>query len=563
MRPGRLTLVLLALTAVLLIFPEVRRGVTNPASTCTSPAVLGGPLTAELQRVAQEHPGDSEIALGVAEAHSARLALASSFPEEIGQTSTAPVTDAYEKALELDPQSPVVHLRAALYHVTQAGKLNRRGEQGFEGPESPRSEIEAAHLKAAERLLRECRGLAPDNAACDYWLAWTLFAQGQDGDAFVVLEQALGRQSWTTYYAEAVSAVFRVCGEPGSSPAQDTPPAIALTAGTDFPVHSRARSLARLLIGLGEGFRDRGEHEQAILCFRACAHLGHAMRVNTTRIIEGLVGVAISEIASGPFVSESERAEVRSAAATSGQSRERLRELRLSRFDAYLRRHGHADFAAWYAADLEKARAWQADAKRVPELSMAHLVSGVAGTGALYAAALYAALLGVLAVACIVWLISLIVRYWREPRTPPVWGYVGWFLLLALCLVPGQAAAFLATRSARASVEFSVSSTATLMAGTALGVLLWIIVAVVVTLARYQAQPGDTAPPRGRAALAGLRALVLPTLAALLFCFVLSAVPVRRGLQHFDQERQQMTMQNEVQCWGVGTGDVRPHPRAR
>jgi tetratricopeptide (TPR) repeat protein len=559
MRPGRLSLVLLLLTALLFLFPQIRQPVTEGIRSSIGRSDVPIPTPAELERVAREHPEDNVIWLGVAQTHNARLALASSLPETIGQASPASATDAYEKALELDPQSPVVHLRFALYHLAWAGELNRKEEVGFQGRESRRSSAEAKHLEAAQELLRECRPLAPDNAACDYWLAWTLFAEREDEEAFTILEEAYQKQGWSTYHGEVVAAMLRVYDEIGSASALETTSAVSFAAGASFPLDAKVRSLARLLAGLGDDSRVHGEHEQAIQCFRSCAHLGHVMRINATELIDGLLAIAASQIASGAFVSEADRAEVEGL--TAEQRRERLEELRLSRFGSYLRRHGHGDLAAWYASDIEEARTWRADAKRVPNLIMDHFVSGIVGSGVLYAAALGVALLGLLGMASLAWVVSLIARYWREPSTPPTWGYAHWVLLLLACVAPGQAAAFFATRSVVGSVASPSSSS--FVVGAMLGVVLWFALVLVAALARRRGQPSDTRPSQTRAALGGLRALVLPTLAALLLLLVLSTVPVSRGLQRFDQEEREMMIQGEVQYWGVGTGDVGPHPGVR
>jgi heme/copper-type cytochrome/quinol oxidase subunit 2 len=148
---------------------------------------------------------------------------------------------------------------------------------------------------------------------------------------------------------------------------------------------------------------------------------------------------------------------------------------------------------------------------------------------------------------------SLIARSWREPKRPLAWGYGDWLVLLLVLLAPAQIAAWLVTGWASRAGEKAWNLSMPLVGIAALvGLAAWLAAIVVMALRRRSRLPAGREPGRGRAALAGLRALVLPTIAALLLLSAISLWPVHQRTQETTRQQEATMVQGEVEHWGIG-----------
>ncbi|HJN14056.1 MAG TPA: hypothetical protein QGH10_01125, partial [Armatimonadota bacterium] len=432
---------------------------------------------------------------------------------------------AFAQAIELQPSSPAPHMRYAVYHLVNAGKLGRAEAAGFEGVVPFRDTAQITHLRQAHDLLVTCRELDPDNAACDYWLAWTLFAQKRDTEAFTIIHEALSKDHWDDYHAEAVAAVFRVNDATNLPPMVSAIATSALLAGHDFPIHSSTRSLARLLVGLGDRFRSQDLDENAVLCYRACAQIGYVIRTDAKTTIEGLVGIAVSAIASTSFVTPGEREQVAAQFANTEERIAKVREAKLTRFTRYMNQQGESEFAAWYAADLDEGDLWKADASLAARGMVPWLIRSLTRGGILNGAAVGMNLVVMLSVAGLVWLASLVAAAWKEPKQTNLWSHATWAILLLVCLLPGQIAAFIAAGMIDADTESNMVVASVLTSITpVVGVVIWLVAVIVVALRRRESEPWESRLIKPRAVLSGLRAMILPTLAALLLAGLIATV---------------------------------------
>jgi hypothetical protein len=269
--------------------------------------------------------------------------------------------------------------------------------------------------------------------------------------------------------------------------------------------------------------------------------MGSLMRRHTSQAFQGHMGIAISQIASGSF-----------AQRRGTEDYEHVAQARVAGFASYLRQHGHAAEAEWYEEDMRAAEAWRADSTRFGDLMMPHFLRQLARAGMMNAAAFGIAAAVLVGLAALVGVISLALRYWREPPAEAAFGYGGWVLLLLLAVLPGQIAAFVGPRVSPPESTLAGAMVA-MMVTAPVGAVAWAVVGAIIAARRRR-----SGRPAFRAALAGLRQLALPTVVALLVLALAVSGCVHHGLVRMDQEQLRIVEQGEVQYWGIGTGHVAP-----
>jgi len=550
MNAGRVTAILLAVTIVMgASVPPLRQAFTERLTQVWSPEAAGYPTPSRLTAVVAQAPEDPELRYGYAVALFAELeSPGQTMGRETEAVSEEAVREAFEQAARLAPTSAAPRLSWAVFEMDAAQLTRLPGEPLTEG--ETHREPTAQQLKAvrtARELLEQCRGLDPGNAAIDYLLAWTWLAEGRTEEALAAAVRGMRTDRWTVYDRQRVEALLALLDRTTLQGEFVPMAAIALSASESYALFERLRSTARALRGLADGSRARGDHQAAIRGYEALLRAGRLMRVDAHNMIDGLMGIALSQIAvaSDDWAANDEE---RRLAADPEASRSSLRVLQ---FAAYLRAHGRSDLAALAEAEVEQGRRWRAQARGVTEGLTDELVRDVSGGPVLNAAAIWLTTAAALVLALLVGLLSLLARYWREPRAPSGWSYGQWLVLLALLVVPGQIGGLLAARqvvSAGAAAGGLVPGA--LGTGVAAGLLAWLVGALVFVRRKRRLGPEDRAsgPPTF---LRGLRALILPTLAALILLCMPATLAIEHNLERMAAKHRQLAIEGEVEYYGL------------
>ncbi len=614
MRAGRLTVILLAVAIILLAaVPPLREEFIDACRTFNLPGTKVLPTKADYEKIALAHPQDPAIWLGFAQAVDTPMAREPQWYE--GTTWDA--IEAYERAILISPHSPAPRLRYALRFLADSGELGRKEERGAERQQEPlRTAAQIANFRQAEGLLKQARRLDPQNAACDYLLAYIYLAEHKDEQAFAALQAAIHKPHWDIASREAATGLLRLVDATDMAKILVPIVATAEYAAGEFPFFSRLRSLASTLVGLGEGFREKGRHKEAILCYEAAMHLGHMMRVDAYSLIEGLVAVAITSITSGPFLSEEQRQQIEKetpisqdqqarmrrlagamidAAIAEGKHPERgefnkflrrearrdaakweaqrqreeqarrqtqerskrMEEARVANFTAYLRQQGRTDLAEFYKKDITATTEWREKCREVTKQMLVPLLVAFFGGPMRYVWVVWiqaAALLGLWLLAGV---ISVAARYWREGHVGLKWSYGQWLLLLAATLIGGQ---FFVTLTKLQVIPWGIYPTDPVyfiapLISARIGIAVWLAVALVMTLRKRARQAPDQRLGKARAYLASGRTLLPPTFAALFLVSVLGLAAWHDNMQYWQNEQRTMIEQGEVQYWGIGSAN--------
>ncbi len=156
-----------------------------------------------------------------------------------------------------------------------------------------------------------------------------------------------------------------------------------------------------------------------------------------------------------------------------------------------------------------------------------------------------------LGVAALIGLLSLFARYWREPRTRVGWSHLQWLGLLALLVLPGQIGGIAAARVV-ATRGMDASSVAIILPVAALtGVIVWVLAVLVLALRKRRSLPPEERLGGPRTFLRGLRALVLPTLAALVLLCMPATLAIQHNLDAMAAKHRQLAIDGEVAYYGL------------
>ncbi len=568
MKAAKLTAILLAAAIMLLVAVPQLRG--------TLDLLRYNPLTgqgtwlkkAEVERVVKQHPQDPRMWLAFAECGAS--SQRGTVWERTGpwDQSWSP-RPAYERAISLAPDSPVPYSRYAIYLLADTGVLTRE-ERGVEREEEfQRTATQVANLREAESLLQKAGALQSDNAACDYLLAYIYLAQHKDEQAFAVLRQGISKPRWDTYSQVAATAVLRLLDATGSaSPLLETH-ALNIAVSNGIHITAKLRSLSWTLSGMGERSQNSAQHQKAILCYEAAVHLGYVMRKDAYTVIDGLVAIAVTAIPSGPFLSEEERQKILNETQKQQQyfdrqqdeRMRRMEEARVANFAAYMRTHGRADLAGFYQKEVQAANQWLEECRAAADTEVSPAIF-------LYGWPRYSRLLWLqtgllLALWLLVGLISLVVRYWREPRAGLAWPWWQWLLLIGVLLVGIRLVAPWAELHVYSyfyaqPYAYPIYMPAAIF-GLSLTIAAWLVAALVVTLVKRARQVPAQRLGKARTYLATLRMLVPVTFAALFLLSVISLWPACQSIKPWRDQTRAEIQQGEVHYMGIGATNPTKH----
>jgi len=620
MKTAKLTVVLLAAAIILLLaVPTLRHAAWEAYRRSRLSGTQVWPTQEKLENIMQAHANSPQIWLGLAQSINARKILSQYHPRLGEEPPPWTPEQAYQQAIALSPEAPAPYLRYALYLLANSGELGREEEGGVGRKEEPRrTAAQTANLRQAEGLLQKARQLQPDNAACDYLLGYIYLAQHNDDQVFAALQAAVGKPYWNVANTEAVTATLALM-DAASIPGTWAPRlANAQYAHSELSILPKLCSYARTLVGLAEELRKQGKHERATVYYQATLHLGHVMRANAYSLVEGLVAVAATNMASTPFLSEADRQEIvkktpitedqeereraagalmdamlaqaehpeddafrkffreeakRDAAKSEAQRRQeeqakrqrqererRMQEARVANFTDYLRRNGRADLASSYEADVEAAARWKERTSEVLDGIMGQMLATFYGGTLRHAWVVWSQAAAFLALCVIVGLISLGTRYWRQPRAYLRWSYWQWLLLLAIVIIGGQ---ILATTTKFQMIDGTMSPTdmayfIAIPVSAGIGIAAWLALALVLALRKRASQGNEVRLGKARTYLASLRTLLPPTLAAFMVLSVIGLWPLHENSQYWEREQRTMIEQGDVQYWELGSTSEEP-----
>jgi len=565
MRPWRVVGLLFLLSAlILLCVPPLRHAIPFLANTTAGRAEL--PSQTEYEAVALAHPKDAEIWLGYAslaqrcEWMRSLLGTVPEVPQSCSRPAKTTAADAFARAVKLAPNAPAPRFHYALYLLGASGSLTRADEYASPPPEpaEPHTAAQEANLQAAEDALIACRAMAPDNAACDYLLASTYYAQHDDEIAFAAAQRGAAKTLWTTYQREAALAQWKLFDNLPNSGR----PRVSFQSTPDATTGARVRSVARILQAKAEKFRMSGDHRRAIVNCECIIRLGRLVRVNAYSIIDGLVAVAVTNIAApGSLVPASEWAAAQ-AVPDSAARVKRIGDLRTEALASYFRRHGRADLAGFYEQESAAAAKWRQVAKTATSRQVGVLVDTCFGDGIAVSFAMWVqcALFAVLGL--IVGLGAVVTRCWRRPVEGFGPTYGGWIALLVLSLLPGLLFALVVEVKGLPLQYWANPAMRIMPLAGGTGLLLWMVGVGVVAGRRRAGLSAEERPGRARSFSATIRALVAPTLAALVLLSVIGLSPMAGAEKRINTMYRTIAEQGEVQYWGIDTEQDAP-PKAR
>ncbi len=559
MRTGRLTVILIVLTILLAAaVPQLREPLIAAYRVANFPGTRPLPSKLDYEAVALEHPQDLAIWLAFAQAIDSPLAIISgAHVPNWGKGSSWTASKAYERAISLAPDSPAPYLRYAL-HLLARRALGRLEEWQAGRQKEPLHTVEGMRdLRRAAQLLKQARNREPGNAACDYLLAYSYLTLHEDDKALAALQAAIDKPRWNTANAEAATGMLRLMDATNVAGPLSPIVAMAYHAVDEIPSFSHLRSFARTLVGIGEKLRAQGEHPEAITYYEATIRLGHVMRAGAYSMMDGLVAIAITGIAAEPFLSEAERHQIEADRASDEEVWKRLQKVRTERLAAYLKRHGRSELAQFYQADVRRTDAWKDAVMASLGRSSPDLMSAFWGGAARYARAVWAATGAFAAVWVLVGFFSLFARYWREESLELSWTYPQWSLSLAVA-VAGVFTVGLWPKAQMVSDQIGAQfafheEAAPISAGIA--IVLWLGLALVMTLRKRARLPAEQHVGKARAYLASLRMLLPPTFAALLLLSVVALWPAHQNMQRWADEQRTIIEQGEVQYWNISSGN--------
>ncbi len=560
MRSGWLTVILLVVgIAFLAAVPALRETalVLFRSGSETGHPFLG--ITkGQAEAIVQQDPRDVDLWLGYAElgAYSMEMAETFTMMKRMKEFSEPELTEilgepwppdrAYRQAIALAPNSPAPLLRYALYLLAQTRRADEAAEEA-------RPAEDAQRLLEVGELLQHAQELDSENAACDYLLAYLYLEQGQDEAAFAALRSGLARPRWRTGTAEATRAGAKLLDTASVHPILKT--TVALSATTSgHTVMAALRELSRNLADRGEAFRKRGHHAQAIFCFETVIHIGHIMRTDAYRIIDGLVGVAMTQIASRPFLTTEQSRQIEESAPPDEAVRKQKEAARAENLAAYLRQHGRGDIARVYEADANAAAVWKGKARAYAAQIMPRILSVFFGGPMRYTSVVWGQINLLLAIWILVGIVSVAMRYWREQRRVPPWTYWAWFVLLVAAVIGGQVLSAWSKTAVLSGPEWSFESFFWMVPSSAgIGVALWLGLVLWLTLRKRVGRPATEGPGKFRAYLASLRTLLPPTFAAFCIISVLGLYSFKANMEEWNREQRIMIEQGEVHYWGIGS----------
>ncbi len=549
MSSGRMTVILLVVTILLaLAVPSLREALSERATQMRSTAQGMFPSPSEMAAIVAAAPEDARLHYAYALALSAETQSPGRLGPPQEPVTAEAVREAFGDAIALAPDDPAPRLSLAIFEIEQAQIERLPGEAPATGEPSgaPTDEqLERVRLVRAE--LDEVRALDPGNALPDYLQAWTSLAEDRPEQARAAATRGAGKGHWTSYQAKGAEALLRLIDHANLPDELKPMAAITLSVSQTHLLAARLRSMARALRDHADMLRRQGDHEAAIANYESLLRMGHLMRVDAHELIDGLLAVAISSAA----VSSDDWAPPNEAQRLEADTNLTKTDLRLPRFAEYLREHGRPELAAFAETEIVTGRHWKTLGRQLPGRMTDELVQDISGGPMMNAMAVLIATAIMLGLAALIGLLSLFARYWREPRTRVGWSHLQWLGLLALLVVPGQigglaAARVVATRGMDASIVAIILPVAALI-----GAVAWIIAVLVLALRKRRLLAPEERLGGPRTVLRGLRAVVLPTLAALVLLCMPATLAIQHNLDAMAEKHRQLAVEGEVAYYGL------------
>jgi len=571
MRPGWVTAILLLASALLLAgVPPLRdalygHGEFLGVGVCRA---TGLPSERRLLDVVKANPHDAQLWLAFAEAgpvcETQPLEAQNEPPsqEQFRQAAESQSTRAgsrYRQATALAPDDFAVNFRYGLHLLSHAGTLYRTEAWGDEGHnEYERTAQETDNLRRAQAMFHKAARLDPENAAPDYMLAIAYLSQHEDASAFAALQSAIRKACWSLATRESGLALLRLFDGTGERPLLAGIEARGVRDVNHYGALQVLRPAMRTMLGLAETLRRSGKHEDAIVYYEAGVHLGRLMRTQSHSAIEGLVGLALSRLASEPFLAEHER-QTAGGTDTSAEANERRWQVQRTAFCKHLRRHGRTDLAQLYEREAEEGQRWKDQVAARMRQEATRTAPLARGGGTLSSWACWAQAASLLVLLLIVFCVSCIGRLRIKDQLLLPYSYLEWLLALLLSLAAGQLAG-VAIANRTASISDPVSHFTALMSDeqfahdvtttTLIGLGVWLLAALTITLGK-RAEQRSSECGSARAYLATLRALLPPTFAACLLISVVMLAPAARFLEQYNAQLRGEIQYGEVEYWNL------------
>lgn len=553
----------------------------------------------EVAKVVSQHPDDWRRWLAYAECAVVSQPERPDGTVYIWDQSWSP-EEPYQRAMSLAGDSAVPHLRYALYRLdaSEAPELDW-DEYDPTARSSPLSSTEKKILDDAESALRRAQERDPDNAACDYLLAYIHLIRRDEKQAFEMCRSAIEKLRWDAGSRQATEAVLDLLTAAYDSALDEV---FAWTIGASVHAYDLARHVGVTLARRGELFRNAGEHEKAILCFEAAVHLGHLLREEGYWLVDGLVAIPITGAVSGSFISEQERQKVAEEITVSEvddredsawdlfdaikdrdeedyrkwakewffpseeerrrdeqydrqleKRRQRYRQIRIKHFAAYLRQHGRADLARRYRRELPAAYRWRDEAGEAADREPS--LRSFLYNWPRYARVLWMMSGFLLGLGILVMLMSVAALYWREQEPSIRWPWLQWLLLggLLVAVVP----LFSQWRELHVySIWYPYPIYLPAAVKGISGIIgAWLILVLALTLFKRSRTHGQ-GPGLVRTYLASLRHLVPLVFAVVFLASVVSLWPARQTVERWNAMTRAKIHQGEVEYYDIGVSDA-------
>jgi tetratricopeptide (TPR) repeat protein len=569
MRGGRFSLIVIGVCIIAAATVPTLREAARTVITWWKPEIVW-PAPERTRHVADRHPQDVFIQLAWAEDAAAR----SEFEAWLTEEERVADLSFLRQVVSRFPKSEAAHLRLSAYLLRSTGHIARAEERI--GLPSERSYLPREHTPAdlqaldeAIQHLKAARDLSPENAAPAFLLARALYERHEDEQAEKALRTALSRPGWSFYSRETANAALTFYEESGV-------PIVFLrgrSSDAEFTALSEAKmrlaALARMLSGLAEESRQAGQHEEAIFYLEAEIYLAHLMLEKSDYALDGLFAKAILAVTSMYFISEAEREEIRNLGISRKEMVERLEDVPAENLRTYLAEHGRSDLAHDFESDLVQAKAARALSRHMTDEMIREFERIFSSPRVVRAALAWGQAAYVLVLLIMAGLISVLLRTWKEKRTPPRWRWWEWSVLVLFALVPGYLFQFYR----HLHLFFDIYKTLEIARGTrergdvwtleanfntpviiliSAGALLLLVVPIVGGLLKRRRQQPEERLGKFRACLASFRTLLPPTFAVLLAAALILTIPAQLKMQRWADEQKKIIQQGEVEYWKIG-----------
>lgn len=522
---------------VLVATPQLREIYTRALETATGD--IFSPDSAELEKIARQHPRDLFM----------QLAVAPYLPVRSGHPDLRP----YQKTFPISPASPAPHLRLALALLSEISGVDMGKDDKLFRPTF--TAVEQEYLAEAIEQLRTAASLSKDNAAPDLLLAYALFSSKQDQAAEAALRAALGKPGWSVYEPELRQAQLALYRESGASA---TIAAMDLLSAWPLNLNADLRSFTRFLMISAENFRRAGDERRALLYYCAMVHLGDVVLRGADSFIDALVASAILAIASDDFITPAERKQLDTSSLSKVEKRKRGNEARQRGLVAYLRANGQGRLADRYQKDItylylgplmaSMRKITEGELREINRLS--NPLHEQVMILALLQLIMAAGLLAMTGVLC------LFLRPGKEKRFLPAWRLREWLLLVAISLVPAYlliVSVFLIHGEPGLNDYDFVSSN---WWTPAISLLLLLLCTIIAALLKRRRLPPENRAAKSRSVVDAFRIMLPPTVALLLLVTLALTLPLAKAFNKFSTRTIDVAQQGEINYWRLG----RPAP---